>query len=284
MAPRRLKKAAAALSTVPTGTEQPDAGPHTMLGALDHLPPQALSTPALSVKPSTSDDDLTPPPPDLSASKEPVSEAAVQAFASTVAASGAATSDAEVKQETELAEPADAKPAAKRGRRKAALVAQDANAMAADEEGQQEVEDVKPKRGRTKKAVVEDDESVIGEEKVTPKKRGRKAATTAVEADEDGPGADEDGETPKKKKKPTPKKSRIAKDEPEYDEEGNEIPKKKRKVKEKPKVVYDILPVERKESTFRGAFPSFVSYVIIDRDRPSGICVSQYRSAKYEAR
>lgn len=248
MAPRRTKQPAAGLSTAPTGAAQPEVGPHTMLDALDHLPPQAVNTPALASNPPISDDDLTPPPPDVSITKEPVSEAAVQAFASNVAAN----SETAVKQEMELDESAEEKPAAKRGRRKAALAAQDANAMAVDGEGEEEAEDVKPKRGRRKTAAVENDESGIAEEKATPKKRGKKAAATAAEGEVENLDLTEDGETPKKKKKPTPKKSRIAKDEPEYDEEGNEILKKKRKVKEKPPVVYDILPVERKETTFRG--------------------------------
>lgn len=103
------------------------------------------------------------------------------------------------------------------------------------------------KRGR-KAAPKKDGETP----KVTPKKRAKKEESASdgddyVEGDE--------GVTPSKKpKKKTPKKSRVADDEPEFDEDGNEIPKKKKRVKVYPKIEYDIPPVERKETTFKGEF------------------------------
>lgn len=138
-----------------------------------------------------------------------------------------------------------------------------------DDEGVKSVAKSTPEHGKSRKRVApvrSPEESELSEadtaeiaESVPPaetpkKKGGRKKKAAEVEADEE-----DDGATPAKKKKaatpkkPTPKKSRIGvKDEPEYDEDGNEVVKKKKRVKVYPKVVYDIPPVERRETTFRG--------------------------------
>jgi UV DNA damage endonuclease len=133
-------------------------------------------------------------------------------------------------------------------------------AAADGSEGDEPIEEAKPKRGR-KRAVASPDELSAAESAgtdgtvepaQTPKKKvARKKKGVQVKEE------DEDGVTPAKKaatpRKPTPKKSRMAvKDEPEYDEDGNEVVKKKRKVKVIPKVVYDIPPIDRLETTFRG--------------------------------
>ena len=101
-------------------------------------------------------------------------------------------------------------------------------------------------RGKRKSAnpVKEEEEEQEQIEEKKPKRRGKAKDTSAGETDGE--------EKPKRK---TPKKSRMAKDEPEYDSEGNEIVKKKRKPKVYPKIEYDIPPVEKKESSFKGESP-----------------------------
>jgi UV DNA damage endonuclease len=106
----------------------------------------------------------------------------------------------------------------------------------------QENEDIqveKRKRSRRKATAVYTDEADVSVAEPTPKK-GR----TKMIAPEDGERAE--------KPTPTLRKSRVAKDEPDYDSEGNEIVKKKRKPKVYPKIEYNIPPVERRETTFRG--------------------------------
>ena len=107
-----------------------------------------------------------------------------------------------------------------------------------------------PAERASKKGVKEE----LGAEDVQPTPK-RKRATKTAKAEAASVGVASEGETSEpveKPKKKTPKKSRIAKDEPEYDSDGNEIVRKKRKGKVYPKIEYDIPPVERKETTFKG--------------------------------
>lgn len=129
---------------------------------------------------------------------------------------------------------------------------------------EEEMMEEKPRRGKKRAAVQSPDElsaaevdsvasELTPEPAQTPKKKVARKKKAVKEEQEEG----EVGATPAKKtptpRKPTPKKSRMAvKDEPEYDEEGNEIVKKKRKVKVVPKVIYEIPPVDRLETTFKG--------------------------------
>ena len=132
------------------------------------------------------------------------------------------------------------------------------------------------KRGRAAKDNGTDANAGDEAEPVTPVKRARKTPKknyaedeehneeeTAMNADGEAfeagsESAEEKPKKPRKKsttpKKPTPKRSKLAEltGEPEYDEDGNEIPKKKKKVKVYPKIEYDIPPVERKHTTFKG--------------------------------
>ena len=168
------------------------------------------------------------------------------------------------------------------------------------EEAEEQVES-KPKRQRktatpkkratkTKPTDEGEDESTeqVEPPKVTPKKRGTKAQAESPLTDLDGgneEGSDFGEEAkPKKKraKKATPKKSRIAKDEPEFDEDGNEIVKKKRKPREYPKIEYEIPPVERKETNFKGVSRVCCIWQNIDL-RTIGLCLPQYRVEKYKA-
>ncbi|GFZ49638.1 UV-damage endonuclease [Saitozyma sp. JCM 24511] len=187
---------------------------HTLVHALENMP-------VVTVLPKTVDfdGDLTPPP-------------------------------QEVKEKTgELVERAVEKVVGRAEKRKRSKPVSYAEQPGEDGEDEEDVQTKpKPGRSRRKAAVTEDGTFTEESESVsttTPKKgKGRKNASAAMD--------DEDSPKEKKAKKPTPKKSRLAKDEPEYDSEGNEIVKKKRKPKVYPKIEYDIPPVERKETTFRG--------------------------------
>lgn len=149
---------------------------------------------------------------------------------------------------------------------------------------------------------------------VTPKKRARKPKrepSSSPLTDEEGNKDDGEEFTPSKTKakktrspkKPTPKKSKLVElgivEEPiQYDEDGNEIVKKKKKVKVYPKIEYDIPPVERLSTTFRGEthcspcyfLPSPVSTALegwnreSNEDRPPRLRMPQHCPAKYETR
>jgi len=171
--------------------------------------------PAPPKSPSAGSDDLTPPPDmgEREAIADRVAEKVVEEL------NGASSLTPEVEEQVEEAETKPTPTPKKRGRKAA------------------------PKKDGEAPAV-------------TPKKRVKKESSTS--GDDYAEGAEEDGVTPSKKakkstpKKKTPKKSRVADDEPEFDEDGNEIPKKKKKVKVYPKIEYDIPPVEKKTTTFKG--------------------------------
>jgi UV DNA damage endonuclease len=187
----------------------------------------------------------------------------------------------EVKEETEdLVERAVEKVvgrAEKRKRGKPVSYAEEPGEDGEDEEDVQTKPTPKPSRSRRKTAATEDEAFANDPVSVSTPKKGRKNAAAPVE--------DEDSPKEKKAKKPTPKKSRLAKDEPENDSDGNEIAKKKRKPKVYPKIEYDIPPVERKETTFRGE--SGVSFVfcrfeLADSCRAAGVCVLEYSAQGYQ--
>ena len=246
----------------------------------------------------SSDDELTPPPPETteapahqisSTGKRKRGPAVTYAESSGGEASeaieepkrGKKTPTKKAKAENEghilSSEPIDSEKKPKRARKtptKTAGVISNGDDFV--DEAVEEIEE-KPKRARktpTKKALASDDsfgdESPLEEEVEKPKK----ARKTPTKKKAESASGDED--KPKKAKKATPKKSRIAKDEPEYDSEGNEIVKKKRKPKEYKKIEYDIPPVERKETTFRGECVCVVMFLTA---RSTGICVSQYGAA-----
>lgn len=179
--------------------------------ALEHIPP------ILPKVEADSDDDLTPPPIEISTFMPDHIETSAAEPKKRKRASAKKLIYAESPEPSEVLEEQE-KP--RKGRKKAV-----GKTQSADEEF---------------KAVNDaEDADITGslkKKKATPKKK--------VENGEEGD---------KPKKKATPKKSRlISKDEAEFDSEGNEIVKKQRKPKVYPKIEYDILPVERKETTFKG--------------------------------
>ena len=206
-------KSTSSTSIAPLCTSQSVANHPSMVQALEHIPPAPI-VPHLD----GSEDDLTPPP------AVNTKEETIQAYASHILhqrqANGNINEDVEEKQPPKRkrrsvkTEDGDTAATTKKTRtpRKAAPQAPMMDVKSADETTEE------PKRK-------------------TPKKASKSAT-------ENG-----DRETPKKK---TRKKSRLAKDETEYDSEGNEIVKKQRKRKIYPRIEYDIPPVERKETTFRG--------------------------------
>lgn len=212
---------------------------HTLVHALENMP-------VVTVLPKTVDfdGDLTPPP-------------------------------QEVKEKTgELVERAVEKVVGRAEKRKRSKPVSYAEQPGEDGEDEEDVQ-TKPKTGRSRRKAAATEDETFAEESVsitTPKKgKGRKNAPAPIEDE------DEDSPKEKKAKKPTPKKSRLAKDEPEYDSKGNENVKKKRKPKVYPKIEYDIPPVERKETTFRGescASPGWTSD--IDAPRPAGVCLLEH--------
>ncbi|ORX37711.1 UV-endonuclease UvdE-domain-containing protein [Kockovaella imperatae] len=140
-------------------------------------------------------------------------------------------------------------------------------------EAEEPVEDIKPKR---KKAA--------SKSTSTPKRKRTKAENEVDEATTPAPKAvkkeadaspDTSGGSESKPKVKTPKKSRIAKDEPEFDSDGKEIIKKKRKPKVYPKIEYDIPPVERKETTFRGRLGYACLNTVLRSIKPDSIFCSR---------
>lgn len=230
----------------------------SLVTALEHIPPTfpKAASPAGS-------DDLTPPPEHDQPTREEVTRHVVDEIK--------AEMDEGSSDLSEPAEPVEEKPGRKkRGGRKSKVDTDPVDAGA-----------VTPKK-RGRKAKDADADAVAAAkadgalEPVTPAKRARKTPKKNYAEDEDmneeesamnGDGDDFEAgsesaeEKPKKArkksttpKKPTPKRSKLAEltGEPEYDEEGNEIPKRKKKVKVYPKIEYDIPPVERKHTTFKG--------------------------------
>jgi UV DNA damage endonuclease len=255
--PRRPR--AAAIPTIPaasgitTTTTAGTAAPtspaassgHTLVHALENMP-------AVTVLPKTVDfdGDLTPPPQDIKEETEDLVERAVEKVVGR---------------------------AEKRKRGKPVSYAEEPGDDGEDEEDIQ----TKPKTGRSRRKAAAEDET-FAEESVsttTPQNgKGRENAAAPID--------DEDSHSPKeqKVKKPTPKKSRLAKDEPEYDSEGNEIVKKKRKPKVYPKIEYDIPPVERKETTFRGESGMSSGWTShVDAPRTAGVCLLEHSAQGYQA-
>jgi len=207
-----------AMSTTapPTSTSPGESSGTTLVQALEHMP-------ILPKVEMNTDDDLTPPPAEaMHVVPSHVGENGLSPK-KRKRASAKTTTYAETPEPEEGKEVIEEKP--KRGRKKIVKKGAAVDNDDAEHEEHQEAEEVEEIEEKPKK------------KKATPKKKVK------VEGDE--------GEK-KPTKNATPKKSRLAKDEPEYDSEGNEIVKKKRKPKVYEKIEYDIPPVERKETTFRG--------------------------------
>jgi len=267
MPPRRSRSAVELAS--PPGTVPPNANGFTtsppratnpsLVTALEHIPP----TIPKAASPEGSDD-LTPPPERDQPTREDVTRHVVDEIK--------AEMDGGSSELSEPAEPIEEKAVPKkrggRGRKP------EVEATAGEPDA------VTPKkRGRKAKDTDADAKLDDGAEPVTPAKRARKTPKKNYAGDEDlneeehaTDGDDFEGgsesveEKPKKArkksttpKKPTPKRSKLAEltGEPEYDEDGNEIPKRKKKVKVYPKIEYDIPPVERKHTTFKGESECF---------------------------
>ena len=225
MPPRRRSQAAptsvslscALASYAKTQSASPgESSGTTLVQALEHLPPVFPKIEA------ESEDDLTPPPDERIPNEMQDLGVSVK---KRKRASAKITTYAEASEPEEATKEAEKK--ARKGAKKAVMKAASPDEAFEDEgnhlEEDREEEEEKPKK-----------------KKATPKKK------KVVEGDEE---AEE-----KPKKRATPKKSRLAKDEPQHGEDGNEIVKKKRKPKEYPKIEYEIPPVEKKETTFRGDY------------------------------
>ncbi len=262
MATKRAPRAAAKIAVPPASmstalaeaSSSPDTSPGTTLvQALEHIPP---TLPKIE---TSSNDSQTPPPAEVDqVIRHHVDEHAT-APSKRKRASAKTTTYAETSEPEEAEERMEEKPASDRKKAvKKAVKGEEAETahahMSEPEEAEKEVEE-KPKKGRKKAVKKVDSADEDGQAEMTPKK---KRATPKKTVAEDG---DEDAEKPKKKV--TPKKSRLAKDEPEHDSEGNEIIKKKRKPKEYPKIEYEIPPVERKETTFRGQYRCLIDNIVL---------------------
>ncbi|WVW86898.1 UV damage endonuclease UvdE [Kwoniella bestiolae CBS 10118] len=248
MPPRRLKvippeqptsPAQLSTTTIPLTIQTPPK--HTLINALEHMPPPDLMKTERDTT-SDSDEALTPI---TSEQEEEVQHAVDDAVerSLTKRKRGAA------KKDVSYAEDAGS--------------GSDFAASEMEMDMESELSEPEPPKKKTPK------------KKVTPKKSTPKKTKAKTEANEDGEGEAEEGETPKKAKKVTPKKSRIAKDEPEFDEEGNEIVKKKRKPKVYPKKVYEIPDVERKTTTFRGRLGYACLNTVLRSEKPDSIFCSR---------
>ena len=293
---RRSRASLATMGAQPNGTVVTEP----LIKALEHIP--SVKQPPIQ----STEDDLTPPPPIVEEPEtmEPVEEKPKRRRSTKVKRELAVevpngTIDAE-----EALEPVEEKPAAPKRKRvsktKQAEVIKEP-AGAAVEPSEQPA--TTPKRKRASKAKTETHTSANGDVQAngeastattTPnRKRGSKAAAAvAVPVDEEDASSSlseaESDAKPKKEKK-TPKKSRLAKDEPEYDSEGNEIVKQKRKPKVYPKIEYDIPPVEKRDTTFKGerAFyaRSKIQWMSLrTSSRSTGICMFEYDIEEYQAR
>ena len=235
-----------------------------LIKALEHIPPVL---PIVQPPMQAVEDDLTPPPAlvEEPEAMEPVEEKPKRRRNTKVKKEPVVEIPNGVIDAEEPVEPVEEKAAAPKRKRASKAKQAEADSEIAGAAGESsEQAAITPKKKRASKvkaeAVTNGDDQINGDASnsaTTPKrKRAPKASMKpAPTSDEDASSSlSEAGDEvkPKKEKKKTPKKSRLAKDEPEYDSEGNEIVKKKRKPKVYPKIEYDIPPVERKETTFKG--------------------------------
>ncbi|WWC92830.1 UV damage endonuclease UvdE [Kwoniella dendrophila CBS 6074] len=257
MPPRRLKvvppaQPGSSPNSVHTSTIVLNANPpkHTLVNALEHMPPPELMK---TERDTTSDSDEEALTPITSEQEEETKHIVDEAVDHNLNRRKRSSKKANISYVDAIGEDEEGSD-----------FAADEGGIAASESELSEPEEPEPKPKK----------------KTTPKKKAAtprkakpkpKAEDEEADVDEDG----EEGETPKKTKKATPKKSRVAKDEPEYDDEGNEIVKKKRKPKVYEKKVYEIPDVERKTTTFRGRLGYACLNTVLRGEKPDSIFCSR---------